>query len=504
MQDINTPNSHDDVSDKLLKTLGVTTAIVAGAVMLAPFVLPLVGVGSSAMAGQALTAMHGTALGNGLAGAINGVINGIPLIGSAIAHNGLIAAAASGIIGFGGVSLGHYLHKKEDGTSSISWGKMIATASLVTSALIAMPSILTALSVGVVYLCSAFSGVALASQAVSFLSKTLGSMGSMNAANFGLGGALASLPHLLTCGASVVPAAMSMSMWNSHPADQQDKVSEVPLSKSTPSPEYNLNYTDGSILANIEVNKPTATGVPCQAQLRLTHAATGLPVTDDQLQLTHTKKIHLLVVDQSLKDYQHVHPMPTDEPGVYAFSFTPKTANKYSVWSDCTLARDERNHRLKSDIPAQHARNIPARINTNSMAVAGDLKFQWSAMDVLTKGEASVVNVTVTDKAGNLVTDLEPVMGAYAHLVGFGADGKTIMHCHPLGAEPVSPDDRAGPQLRFHVEPEAAGATQFYLQVRRNGQDLFAPFGQVIKASSRMAEKFSTTHQHDASHGFAM
>ena len=63
-------------------------------------------------------------------------------------------------------------------------------------------------------------------------------------------------------------------------------------------------------------------------------AATNEPVTPAELIETHTRKIHLLVIDGSLTDYHHEHPQPAATPGDYVFDFTPAKPGPYLAWAD--------------------------------------------------------------------------------------------------------------------------------------------------------------------------
>ena len=195
-----------------LRVLAIGTALTAGAIILAPYVLPLVGIGNAQIATDSLDAMHATGLGVGWAGKVNGLLNAVPFVGEALTKGGLANAAATGVIGIGGVLLGNFIEQRDDGKRSIRWGTVIRYGALLTSALIALPTVLTGLSVGIVYLCAAFSGVQLASTAVGYLSNTLGAVGSMNIATAGVGGVAAALPHLLTCGLSIIPACAAILM----------------------------------------------------------------------------------------------------------------------------------------------------------------------------------------------------------------------------------------------------------------------------------------------------
>lgn len=79
-------------------------------------------------------------------------------------------------------------------------------------------------------------------------------------------------------------------------------------------------------------------------------------------------------------------------------------------------------------------------------------------------------------------------MGAFAHLVGFSADRAEIAHIHPLGQEPRSAAERAGPTLEFQTQFAAAGYHKLFAQVQIGGKSVFAPFGvEVAPAGSATA-----------------
>ena len=89
----------------------------------------------------------------------------------------------------------------------------------------------------------------------------------------------------------------------------------------------------------------------------------------------------------------------------------------------------------------------------------------------------AMVKVSVIRPDGSLAKNLEPIMGAFAHGVGFTPDLKTVLHVHPLGEEPTNDSQRGGSELHFHIAPAAAGYYRFYVQVQIDGKDKFAGFG---------------------------
>ena len=69
-----------------------------------------------------------------------------------------------------------------------------------------------------------------------------------------------------------------------------------------------------------------------QVDLRL-RDATGAGVGSLQLLETHTRRLHALVIDSSLEDDPHEHPITSGRPGDFAFVFTPrKTGITCSGW----------------------------------------------------------------------------------------------------------------------------------------------------------------------------
>ena len=49
---------------------------------------------------------------------------------------------------------------------------------------------------------------------------------------------------------------------------------------------------------------------------KLSDANSHYVLKDEDLVTVHTQKFHLLVVDPALTDYQHIHPQPTNTPGI--------------------------------------------------------------------------------------------------------------------------------------------------------------------------------------------
>jgi hypothetical protein len=199
----------------LTTKLALGGAAIATGIILMPYIAPAIGLGSIDIAESTLFGMHNITEGTGAAGMLNGVVASIPLIGTELAKGGLTSIAATAITGLGGVLLGDRMsqgHKPEDG---IDWGRVIRWAGLATSALIALPAVLTGISNGVVYMvneatASGFISFEYGAELVNNAIGMIGVLPYQEPMNMGLSGVAATLPHLITCGATMFPLAISV------------------------------------------------------------------------------------------------------------------------------------------------------------------------------------------------------------------------------------------------------------------------------------------------------
>lgn len=208
-------------------------------------------------------------------------------------------------------------------------------------------------------------------------------------------------------------------------------------------------------------------------ELRLTRDEKPLKAED--LKEVHKARLHLLVVDDSLTDYQHIHPEADKEPGLFTFSFTPQTAHNYTVWADITPVKGSHEY-LGASLQGEEPCTACVDKKESVKAKAGDLQGEISFDVPLEAGEISMGTLLVSDLHNEGVTDLEPVMGAFSHIVGFYAAEPGVLHVHPMGDEPRDDAARGGPDLMFHIEPKKRGTIKLFAQVRRGGKDIFIPF----------------------------
>ena len=166
---------------------------------------------------------------------------------------------------------------------------------------------------------------------------------------------------------------------------------------------------------------------------------TKLPVTD--FDTVHEKQIHFMVVSADLQYFAHEHPVLGND-GKFTLQYTFPTGGEYHLFADVAPRG------AGSQIIMQ-----PIRVSGPVPPRAAFLKFSPSLADTqagvkvslaaapakFPVGRALNISFTLKDTAaGAAVTDLEPYLGAMAHLMLIHQDGATFVHSHPDETDPTN------------------------------------------------------------------
>ncbi len=201
----------------------------------------------------------------------------------------------------------------------------------------------------------------------------------------------------------------------------------------------------------------------------------GAPLTG--YTTSHDKDLHLIVVRRDLSGFQHVHPTLTTD-GTWSIPLAVDAPGQYRVFADFQPAGHADGITLGADVPAPGdyrptvlpAPQRVATVDGYTVTLAGDL----------TPGSSSKLTLSVR-KDGKPVSDLQPYLGAYGHLVALRDGDLAYLHVHPDGA-PGDGRTPAGPDVTFHAEIPSAGAYRLYLDFQHNGAVRTAEFTAVAGA----------------------
>ncbi len=190
----------------------------------------------------------------------------------------------------------------------------------------------------------------------------------------------------------------------------------------------------------------------------------------------HDKDLHLIAVRRDLTGYQHLHPV-MDDAGTWRTNvdLTPGT------WR---LIADFRPAGLGDDVALGVDLAVPgpfvpqvlpgvdpvARVDGYTVTAAADL----------VAGTTGEVTVTIT-QGDRPVTDLEPYLSAYGHLVAIRAGDVGYLHVHPV---PGAAGHERGPTIGFAVAVPSAGQYRLFVDFAHGGRVHTAAFTVAVPSTA--------------------
>jgi hypothetical protein len=162
--------------------------------------------------------------------------------------------------------------------------------------------------------------------------------------------------------------------------------------------------------------------------LSVTDQTFGDPIKE--YQLLHDKLMHLIIVGEDLTYFAHIHPVLEDNGESFTISHIFPESGRYKLWAGnqtlvafmikvtghpvykpTTLVHDEKYTKESADGKYQVSLKLPEE-------------------KIVANNDTDIV-FSISDIAGNPVTDLEPLMGAGGDSVIISSDIREFLHVHP-------------------------------------------------------------------------
>jgi hypothetical protein len=222
-------------------------------------------------------------------------------------------------------------------------------------------------------------------------------------------------------------------------------------------PQGLLVSQDGYTFKLAQGTAPAGADVPVAFTIE---GPSGTPVTDYDVE--HDKELHLIAVRRDLTGFQHVHPvMGADGTWTTDLDLTP---GQWRLFADfkatgtdaLTLGTDLSVAGSYEPAPAASTDVRTATIDDYTVTLAGDL----------TAGRDAELTLTVA-RDGKPVTDLQPYLGAYGHLVALRDGDLAYLHVHPEGS-PGDGTTPAGPDVTFFADVPSGGRYHLYLDFKHD------------------------------------
>jgi Cu+-exporting ATPase len=218
-------------------------------------------------------------------------------------------------------------------------------------------------------------------------------------------------------------------------------------------------------------------GLPAQLRFGLSDMSTGQPIA--KLAVEHEKPMHLVIATKDLKYFDHIHPDATGKAGEYAVSYAFPAAGDYVLYDEFAQegGADE-IHRFDlrvGDVGSQPAQLV---LDENPASQVGEYKVWLTPQGPTRAGEASNFVLEVA-RNGKPVTDLQPYLGAAAHVVILDQDAGSFQHNHAWPGQTLTAGGMGemrevpasfGPHSIFTAHFPKAGLYKVWAQFAHQGE----------------------------------
>ena len=184
----------------------------------------------------------------------------------------------------------------------------------------------------------------------------------------------------------------------------------------------------------------------------------GKPMAD--LQIMHDKLMHVVLVRNDLKHFDHIHPKQT-APGVFVIPYTFAAAGEYRIWADFTF--DNMQHIVDFDI------NVTGAPEAEEPDKLRGIQVTISRPESIVAGAKTQIAFAITDADGKEVSITEKFLAADGHLIVMDETLDEFEHAH----------DEAGDKdntLSFSYTPEKSGRHKAWVQFTVDSQNRTAGF----------------------------
>lgn len=186
---------------------------------------------------------------------------------------------------------------------------------------------------------------------------------------------------------------------------------------------------------------------PTSLQFVIYDATNGLPTL--LYSRVYEKLMHLIIVDESLTYFEHIH--PEQNTNIFTIKTTFPENGRYHLYTDFQpLGAIEQQMAFTLTV-GEESNEKPVTTEKYSDEVEGYVvelqKGEFKAKD-LSQGNKKMV-FTIKDANGNPITSLRPYLASFGHLVMINTSTYDYLHVHPFSLIAPQKDATGGPRVEF-------------------------------------------------------
>lgn len=199
-------------------------------------------------------------------------------------------------------------------------------------------------------------------------------------------------------------------------------------------------------------------GKETKLKFKITGLSSEKPITD--LEIVHEKIMHIVLVRDDLKYFDHVHPQ-APAPGVFEIAYKFLAPGKYRIWADFTIGR--MGHLVDFDFEIKGAKTEGEIDNLKG------IKVKMETIPEIKINKESVLKFTVQDSENKPVNIDQRFLAATAHLIDIDQSLEEFGHNHD---ENFDQDNI----ISFTHNFKKTGKHKLWVQFLAGGKEIMAPF----------------------------
>ena len=171
----------------------------------------------------------------------------------------------------------------------------------------------------------------------------------------------------------------------------------------------------------IKFNQPAAqTGQEATLEFKITEKDSQKQITE--LEIVHEKPMHVVLVRNDLKHFDHIHPILNDGAWVIGHTFT--AAGEYRIWIDFT--KDMMQHVVDFDL------SVSGKQEAEEQDKLYGLQVKFITPEKIPPNAGVKLDFVVTDSTGKPIPITEKFLAANAHLITIDESLKEFEHAHDM------------------------------------------------------------------------
>jgi hypothetical protein len=301
---------------------------------------------------------------------------------------------------------------------------------------------------------------------------------------FGLWLTIAIVFALLTTALALTSCGDSTSGGNAQGSETPDEMA-ITSQSSEGMQGMNMETVDSSTAGvHVDFSSDPAESQPGQSvalHYLITYAGSSQVLTD--LPIVHERPMHLIAVSKDLSQFQHIHP-EVDANGTYTVTATFPRAGTEILFDE--FAPNGQMVLDRRELPVGKTSETGASLSPDLSPKTEDgLTASLLAPEAIEAGEDERFTLQVT-RDGQPVTDLEPYLGAAAHVAIISSDTRDFAHTHGEASEADkghegmesmgSSSSTFGPEVSFHHTFPHAGLYKLWIQFGYQGSVITVPY----------------------------